>query len=112
MALVAPHAPAKAAKVAAALGLDDPGAIPDALRALALGLGLPASYREAGYRLRTTGPVVDAMVASYFNRTSPYAPTREEYEALLDMLMAERPALLDEGAVANAGGERDLQGDR
>ena len=88
MALVAPHVPAKAAKVAAALGLRDPGAMPDALRALALRLGLPATYREAGYRLRTTGPVVDAMVASHFNRTSPYAPTREEYSALLDKLMA------------------------
>ena len=88
VALVAPHVPAKAARVAAALGLGDPGRIPDALRALNRALGLPASYREAGYRAEAIEPLVDSMVASPFNRASPYVPTRDEYRAVAVALLA------------------------
>ena len=88
VALVAPHAPAKAARVAAALGLSNSAAIPAALQALSRSVGLPASYREAGYRLRATDALVDGMVTSHFNRASPYAPTRNEYASLIDTLLA------------------------
>ncbi len=88
VALVAPHAPAKAARVAAALGLGDPGDIPDALRALSRSLGLPASYREAGYRARSVEALVDGMVASPFNRASPYVPSRDEYRVMAATLLA------------------------
>ena len=88
VALVAPHAPAKAARVAAALGLAGAGDIPDALRALNRALGLPGSYREAGYRASSAAALVDSMVASPFNRTSPYAPTRDEYRRAAETLLA------------------------
>ena len=88
VALVAPHAPAKAARVAAALGLGDPAGIPDALRMLSCRLGLPASYREAGYRAGPVEALVDSMAASPFNRTSPYMPTRDEYRAAAIALVA------------------------
>jgi len=88
VALVAPRAPAKAARVAAALGLGDPADIPDALRALNRTLGLPASYREAGYRAGPVEALVDGMVASPFNRASPYVPTRDEYRAMATTLVA------------------------
>lgn len=53
VALVAPHAPAKADRAGAALGLSSGADIPGALRALNSTLGLPASYHEAGYRTDT-----------------------------------------------------------
>lgn len=88
VALVAPHAPAKAARIAAALGLDGSAGIPDALRTLNAALGLPASYREAGYRAGSVEALVESMAASPFNRTSPYVPTRDEYRAVITMLLA------------------------
>ncbi len=88
VALVAPHAPIKAARVAVALGLGSAVEIPDALRALNRILGLPASYREAGYRTTSTEALVDSMVASPFNRASPYVPTREEYRSTVQNLLS------------------------
>ncbi len=88
VALVAPHAPAKADRVAAALGLADRAGIPDALRALNAALGLPASYREAGYRAASVERLTESMVASPFNRASPYKPTADDYRTILGRLLA------------------------
>ncbi len=88
VALVAPHAPAKADRAAAALGLPSGAGIPDALRALNAVLGLPASYREAGYRAASVDVLVDSMAASPFNRASPYKPTADDYRTILGTLMA------------------------
>ena len=87
LALVAPHTPAKAERVATALGLADATGIPDALRALTHRLGLPGSYREAGYSAGPVEALVDSMVASPFNRASPYVPTRDEYRAVTAALV-------------------------
>ena len=87
VALVAPHAPAKAARIAAALGLGGAEDIPDALRALNGKLGLPATYCEAGYDAGPVEALVDSMVASPFNRASPYVPTRAEYRAVTAALV-------------------------
>ncbi len=87
VALVAPHAPAKAERVATALGLADAADIPDALKALNRRLGLPRSYREAGYSAGSVETLVDSMVASPFNRASPYVPTRDEYRAVTSALV-------------------------
>lgn len=88
VALVIPHAPAKADRVAAALGLADRAAIPDALRALNAALGLPATYREAGYEAASVEALVDSMAASPFNRASPYKPTRQDYLGIITLLLA------------------------
>ncbi len=88
VALVAPHAPAKADRVATALGLRNSAGIPDALRALNAALGLPASYREAGYRAASLDALVDSMAASPFNRASPYKPTAGDYRTILGTLLA------------------------
>ena len=88
VALVAPHAPAKADRVAAALGLPDRAGIPDALRALNAALGLPAGYREIGYRAASVEALADHMAASPFNRASPYKPTAGDYRTILGALLA------------------------
>jgi 4-hydroxybutyrate dehydrogenase len=88
VALVAPHAPAKAARLAAALGLNGAQDLGPALQALTSALGLPASLREAGYKATSIDRLIDEMVASPFNRASPYAPTREEYADLARRLLA------------------------
>ena len=88
VALVTPHAPAKADRVAAALGLPGRTALVDALRTLGAALGLPTSYREAGYRAVSVDALVEGMAASPFNRASPYKPTADDYRAILEALLA------------------------
>ena len=87
LALVLPHVPAKADRAAAAMGLARGSDIPDALRSLNHTLGLPAGYHEAGYRPGPVKSLVDRALASHFNRSSPYVPTREEYRAVITTLV-------------------------
>ena len=84
--LVAQHNPAKAAKLRGALGLADDADIGDALAALIASVGVPISLRAAGYQLNSRERVLDFVVASHFNRTSGYVPTRDEYGAILDAI--------------------------
>ena len=86
LALVARHAPLKADRLAAAVGLSGGYALAEAVRGLAASLGLPATYREAGYRVTSAETLVEGMTASPFNRASPYTPTREEFATLLRVL--------------------------
>ena len=86
LALVARHAPAKADRLAAAMGLAGGGDLADATRALAASLGLPATYREAGYQAASADRLVAGMTASPFNRASPYTPTREEFGEIVRAL--------------------------
>ena len=86
--LVARHCPAKADRIAAALGLKHGGEIGAAVRALLADLGLPATYREAGYVAGPIDALVAAVAASPFNRTSAYVPTATEYEAVVRELVA------------------------
>jgi 4-hydroxybutyrate dehydrogenase len=87
--LVAKHAPAKADRLAAVLGLKSGAELADALRKLVRALGLPGSYREAGYVVsRPIEDMVKDIVANPFNRTSPYVPTYAEFETILRQLLA------------------------
>ncbi len=86
--LLARHVPAKAARIAVALGLTGGGEIAPALRALMRDLGLPATYKALGYVAGPLDKLTDAVIASHFNRTSAYVPTREEYGAALQELVA------------------------
>lgn len=76
--LLAHEVPVKAAEIGAALGVAADG-IGDAIAGLIARLGLPTTFAAAG----STAPSVDAMLASPFNRTSPYAPTADEYRAVV-----------------------------
>ena len=86
--LLAQHVPGKAAHVAAAMGLGHGEEIGDALAALTGSLGLPATIRAAGYRMDDLDKLVAELVASPFNRTSPYVPTSDEYRSLALALLA------------------------
>jgi 4-hydroxybutyrate dehydrogenase len=86
--LVAQHAPAKAAAAAKVMGLAGGEALAGALRSLVRTLGLPSSYREAGYRVGPMDQLVAAIAASPFNRSTPYVPTSAEYEAIVRRLLA------------------------
>ncbi len=88
VALVSTHQPAKAARIAAALGLDDSSSLAGELRKLSHALGLPSSLREAGYKADSLDGRIDAIVQSHFNRTSPYVPTRDEYSKIMETLLA------------------------
>lgn len=84
--LVANHAPVKAARLAHTLGLLGADALAPALRELALAAGLPATLAAAGYRLGDRNGLIAAMVASHFNRTSPYAPNAAGYAHILERI--------------------------
>jgi 4-hydroxybutyrate dehydrogenase len=86
VALVAQHAVSKAERIAMALGIEHISDIPDALRALNDSLGMPATLREAGYRPAPMDEMVDSMVGSHFNRTSPYVPTHDDYRSIVQNL--------------------------
>ena len=88
IALVALHAPAKAAQAARRLGLDEGAELGEALRRLARALGLPDSLRAAGYVAGSIEQLVEYMVRSPFNRTSPYVPTPDEYLQMTRELLA------------------------
>lgn len=86
--IVARHRPMKATRIARALGLRDGGELAGAVRGLIRDLGLPAALSEVGYVPRSVDALVEAMVSSPFNRTSPYVPRREEYRVIADILLA------------------------
>ena len=84
---VAARAPAKADRIAAALGLSGGDKLAEAIRRLGRDLGLPETLSEVGFVAKSIGTLIDRMVASPFNRTSPYAPTREEYRRIAEALL-------------------------
>ena len=81
VAFVAPHSPAKADRVAAVLGLTGWASIPDALRTLSTALGLPASYREAGYQAALVGPLADSMAGQPIQPHKPVQAVRRRLAA-------------------------------
>ena len=84
--LLARHVPGKAARIASAMGVAAGSDLGETLRSLIGSLGLPDTLAAVGYDIEAVEPLVAGMVASHFNRTSPYAPTAEEYRGmLLDM---------------------------
>ncbi len=97
--LLAPHVPDKMARLAAALGLAEGADVADALTALLVSLGLPATLTDAGYQIASRGALVDAFGRSHFNRTSPYVPTAAEYRDILDLVA---PAFAADGRPAAA----------
>ena len=50
--------------------------------------GASGSLRQAGYRAGPVDDLVDIMVHSPFNRSSPYAPSRQEYRDMTMSLLA------------------------
>ncbi len=86
--LVSQHLLDKTAKIASVLGLSGSAALPGALQELVRSIGLPSSLTEAGYRAKDVSSLVELVVASPFNRSSPYVPTSGEYRNLIDQLLA------------------------
>jgi 4-hydroxybutyrate dehydrogenase len=86
--LLARHLPEKAARLAAAMGLSGGDQIADALSALIRSLDLPMTLTAAGYRVDDPAALIGALVASPVNRSSPYAPSRDEYSAVVAEIAA------------------------
>lgn len=88
MELLASRAPEKTGRVAHAMGLASGDRLGPALRDLNRSLGLASSLRALGYEVRSIDGLVDAIMASPFNRTAVYAPTPAEYRDLVAELTA------------------------
>lgn len=86
--LVAARTPEKAARLAKALDLQNVSRLSESIAALTRSLGLPVSLRQAGYRAGPIDDLVEIMVHSPFNRSSPYAPSRQEYRDMTMSLLA------------------------
>ena len=80
--LLARNLPAKAVRLARAMGLAQGADIGDALAEMIRSLGLPVSLGATAYRLGTLDSFVRALVDSPVNRMSPYVPTGAEYRAI------------------------------
>ncbi|WP_310533684.1 iron-containing alcohol dehydrogenase [Novosphingobium sp.] len=85
--LLARARPAKAARLRTAMGLPEGSDIGRAMTSLVASLGLPTTLCGAGYRLNEPDDAAAAMAASPFNRTSPYAPTCDEYRAIISAII-------------------------
>lgn len=86
--LVAPHLPAKASRVCAALGIRNGSDLGAALRDLITSVGLPASLRQAGYKGVSADQVTGLLLKSPFNRSSPYVPKEHEFRQMAADLLA------------------------
>lgn len=80
--LLARHLPDKARRLQSAIGID--GDLADAIAALVKSLDLPVDLRSTSYVPGDRQELIAALLASPFNRTSPYAPSTDEYRAILD----------------------------
>ena len=69
-------------------GSDIATTIADALTRLIAGLGLPVTLTASGYQAGAIEALVMDLVASPFNRTSPYAPDFDEYRELVEAILA------------------------
>ena len=85
--LLAAHVPEKADRAAAALGCGSGADIAGALQQLNDELGFPRTYREVGYDARSINELIDLMLRSHFNRTSPYVPTEGDYREIAEALL-------------------------
>lgn len=81
--LLAAHLPEKADRLRATLRLRADADLGAALYALLATLRLPTTLTAAGYRIDDPERLADEMARSHFNKTSPYAPTRDEYRRFL-----------------------------
>ena len=81
--MLAEHVPEKAARLKRAIGLGEADDLPTALRELVASLGLPGTLAATGWQMGDADQLVDAMLNSHFNRTSPYTPTAADYRAIL-----------------------------
>lgn len=79
--------PAKAGRLRTAMGLEPDADLGGFLAGLIASLGLPTTLAAVGYRIGERDQVVAAMAASPFNRTSPYAPTGEEYRGIVSEIV-------------------------
>lgn len=84
--LVSRRVPEKASRIADVLGLKNYSNLRETLQSLNRELGLPNSLREAGYKMPNLDELVENILKSHFNRTSPYVPTRNEYMGILQTL--------------------------
>lgn len=80
--LLAQHLPVKAARMAVGLGLSSTASIGEALSQLIRALRLPETLSAAGYKVNDFERFIADLVASPFNRSSPYAPREAEYRAI------------------------------
>lgn len=88
MQLMVLRAPEKSRRAAQAMGLASEGELPWALGDLIRSLGLPTTLGELGYRAHSIDQLVEAMSASPFNRSAPYAPSASEYREITRALTA------------------------
>ena len=86
--LLARQLPAKAMRLRRALQLPADADLGAALEGLIAATGLPTSLAAAGYRPAERTALLRAVVASPFNRTTPYVPTEDEYRDVLEAVLA------------------------
>ena len=84
--LLARELPAKGRALREALGLPPGADLGESIGALIHALGLPTTLDGTGYRSQDAEQTIAAMIASPFNRTSPYNPTEREYRAIAEAI--------------------------
>ena len=86
--LLEPHARDKMRALGQAMGCAGSQTAADAVETLNSKLGLPKNIGEYGYGKADLDEMTTDVSESFFNRPSPYHPTRDEYRSMLEGLLA------------------------
>lgn len=78
----------RAAPLAAAMGLARAADIPDAIRALSHGIGLPASLCDMGVAPDMSAKLADKAAADFTSKTNCRAMTRDDYQHLFEKALS------------------------
>lgn len=81
--LLARHLPEKARRLSLAIGVAEDGDLADAIESLVRSLGLPTVLSATSYIHGDHESLLAALLASPFNRTSPYSPSAQDYRAII-----------------------------
>jgi 4-hydroxybutyrate dehydrogenase len=87
--LVAAKAPERLRAVAEAIGVSADAAVAEAIAELNAEVGIPDTISALGYERSDLDQMARDAASSFFNRSAPYQPTRDEYQRLLSDLMLE-----------------------
>jgi alcohol dehydrogenase class IV len=81
------HAAEKAQAIREAMELPPNARLASGVRDLMAGVGLPVTLSALGYRLDDLDKLAARCEASHFNLTSPYAPTKSEFAAMIGSIL-------------------------
>ncbi len=74
-------------RIAQAMGMGDPAAVPDAIREMNVKIGLPKGLAEAGVSRASFPEIIERALLDHCHKTNPRLATSEDYREMLEASM-------------------------